>query len=302
MIKNILMVAVAVILIGSFTAPICMNFNEDDDLYVVVLAGQSNAAYRFADVSLVNTDVSAPAEGCYYYGTPESPVLYESYSESTDYKIYSMYENGWKIGNIEPTLAKNIGNITGHDVLVINCGVSGASISQLVPGTTYNTWTTEVITDALAEIDRPYEKLGFVWVQGEADTSMAQETYIDYFDDMLDYYDGLGFKESFIIQTKGINSRYAQQEIVRTHDNVYMATDVTAGFSIYNGMINVDDTVHYTQAADNIIGNLTGEFIGEHFRTLEDVYQDLIKLIPLLLIVAVLVGVVGSFILKKDSD
>lgn len=290
--KNIILVVVTVILVGSVITPFCVSYGEDEDLYVVVLAGQSNAAYRFANVPLVNTDVSAPSEGCYYYGTDESPILYESYSESTDYGIYPMYENGWKIGNIEPTLAKYIGDITGHDVLVINCGVSGASISQLVPGTDYNAWTTTVITDALHDIDRSYKKLGFVWVQGEADTNMEQSAYIEYFDQMLTYYGGLGFNESFIIQTKGINSRYAQQEIVKTHDNVYMATDVTAGFSIYNGMINVDDTVHYTQAADNIIGTLTGEFIGDHF-DYDDPSIQIIHVIPIVVIVALLVAVVA---------
>ena len=298
--KNIILVVVTVVLIGSVIAPFCFSYGEDDDLYVVVLAGQSNAAYRFADVSLVNADISAPSEGCYYYGTAESPVLYETYSSEVDYKIYSMYENGWKIGNIEPTLAKYIGDITGHDVLVINCGVSGASISQLVPDTTYNAWTTEIVTDALNEIDRSYKNLGFVWVQGEADTNMAESTYIAYFDQMLSYYDGLGFDESFIIQTKGINSRYAQQEIVRTHDNVYMATDVTAGFSIYNGMINVDDQVHYTQAADNIIGKLTGEFIGDHFE-INDPFKQIIQVIPVVIIIAV-IAAIAAIVFRMKTD
>lgn len=300
LIKPALYATISIILIGAALAPICLDYGEDDDLYVVVLAGQSNAAYRFADVSLVNTDVSAPSQDCYYYGTSISPVLYETYSSEADYKIYSMYGNGWKIGNIEPTLAKYLGDITGHNVLVINCGVSGASISQLVPGATYNDWTTTIINDALGEIEGHYKKLGFVWVQGEADTNMAESTYIDYFDDMLSYYEGLGFKESFIIQTKGINSRYAQQEIVRTHDNVHMATDVTKDFSIYNGMINVDDTVHYTQAADNIIGKLTGEYMGDFFKTPDLPEKGIIRAIPIITIIAVVVGISAAILRSRD--
>ena len=299
-VKMVVMAAVAVIIIGSILVPICndaASSGDNDDLYVVALAGQSNAAYRFADVPEVNAEVSAPEEGCYYYGTASAPVVYESYTDVSDYGIYSMYSDEWKIGNIEPTLAKYIGDITGHDVLVINCGVSGASISQLVPSGQYNAWTTTILEDALSKITVPYQQIGFVWVQGEADTNMEQSTYIAYFDEILDYYDGLGFHTSYIIQTKGINSRYAQQTIVATHSNVYMATDVTAGFSIYNGMIR-DDTVHYTQAADILVGQLTGEFIGDKIAVIS---QDLklVLVIPVVVIAALVVAVAATFIRSK---
>ncbi len=111
---------------------------EENALDVLVIDGQSNAAYwnSFSNVEVNEEYVSsAPQHNLYYYGSEYHPIVYEECYSVTDYGLYPMYDenNKWRIGGYEPILASIISEKLNHDLLIINVAVGAKSIAWLCP-------------------------------------------------------------------------------------------------------------------------------------------------------------------------
>lgn len=190
-------------LVSAILIPVIDDIDSDDTLEVLVITGQSNSAYRGDSVNLtqVNAEIPQPTTNTYYYGTDSGPIYYggmppygtPSYDTTFEsYGIHSMTSNGsWKIGGYEPVLAENISHKTNCDVLIINAGISAASVGYLLPDEDGGEYVNAVITNALNLVKDRYEKIekiGYCWMQGETDKDGSVSAYIEKFDTINQWY------------------------------------------------------------------------------------------------------------------
>lgn len=319
MLKGIMVVLVSVVLVGSLAVPMILDSlsepEENDDLNVFILAGQSNSAYYNADVEVANENAPIKDGFAFYYGTADAPINcgtitdmdYDTTLES--YGIYSMTNSDgtFRIGNIESPFASVFVNETNQKCLIINTGIGGISINSYVPGGVGFTYAESLIEDALAKIPDEYTPVlrGVLWVQGESDSSLAVNTYISQFGLIKDGFSDLGFAPIYISETRPINggnSTFAQKILADTESGVYMACDAAEDFTVDNGMI-ASDNLHYTQAGDNIIGSDLASYVihnlGLPTNSMEQ-YETLVLVIPLLLVIAVLCIAFRVALLRKE--
>lgn len=313
MIKTILVLTIGVILSGCLLAPIIEDVDGETTLEVYVLAGQSNAAYSLnserCNPDYVDSHIPAPTTKTWYYGTESKPIRnglssstpsdYDTTFES--YSLWEMYRGGhWVIGGDEPALAYEIGERTNADVLIINAGVDNQKISELLPDTTCGQYVQEVISHALDHIDRTkYTEVnlnGVVWIQGESDNvaNTSVESYKTDFGVLRNWYASIGFNQWYIVQIRGLIHDVvatAQSELADEYNNVKL-TDVARGFTVANGLMTNDD-IHYTQEGRDIVGKTVGEMTPENYHMRGGAY-NLLKVIPLLVIVALLMAAVGA--------
>ena len=66
-ITKLLAIVITVIIALPLMAVICDYDHGDNTLEVIVIAGQSNAAYRQVNTTVVNEDVPLPTTNVYYY-------------------------------------------------------------------------------------------------------------------------------------------------------------------------------------------------------------------------------------------
>ena len=301
----VLISAVAIPIIGEATGKPAPN----DDLYVFMLAGQSNSAYYNADVSVVNEEVAPITDGfSFYYGTESAPIncgvinnmQYDTTLES--YGIYSMTNSDgtFRIGNIEAPFASDFVNKTNQKILIVNTGIGGVSINSYVPSTVGYEYAAKIFGDAISKIPEGLNpKLaGIIWIQGESDAALNVELYITQFGKMFDgFKTDLGLKKIYISETRplnGGNASVAQTIIPDRISNAYLATDASADFSISGGPI-ANDTLHYTQKGDDILGRDLAEYVIDSMGLktgLEGPVKSLIGLLPLLLVMGIVLGVV----------
>lgn len=293
-----------VILIGSFLVPIVDDSSDaDDTLEVLVIAGQSNAAYGgFVNPTLVNQEIPKPSTNVYYYGTDTKPIWYGYPNNPTydttfeSYDIHSMINNGsWSIGGYEPGIAYAISEKSNCDVLVINVGISSATIQFLQPDDTGGTYVKNVINDALSKVNSKYkiDKVGYMWLQGESNYNTNVDTYISYFDTINDWYHSQGFDTCYMVQTRpynGGNASVAQLQICKTNYSVVLASTAPDTFTVDNGMM-VSDNLHYSQKGRDVICNDVASQlqVSYHF---DSQGTNLLVVIPFVVIAALLVAVV----------
>lgn len=308
MLKKIVLLTIGIIIIGSVLYPIVSSQDSDDVLEVLIIAGQSNAAYRNENIDVVNAEVGLPSTSAYYYGTDSSPIFYgwagdPTYDTSFEsYALHSMVQgDSWKVGGYEAPLAKYIGDYTGHNVLIINVGISSAAIDYLLPSNTGGEYVANVIARALDEIPEAYKihKLGVVWAQGESDTHTPINTYLSKFNQIQEWYAERGFSDWYLIQTRetnGVNSHSAQVRIVNEDHNVIFGSTAPDSFTVANGLME-SDNLHYTQKGRIVIADDIEQVLDLPAKTLD--YSRMIGVIPVICILLLLVGA-ATVILSRN--
>lgn len=294
--------AVGIILLGSAIIPALGLFSTDENtLDVIIIDGQSNAAYYPSNTARVNpadVDLPAPKHNLLYYGT-EQYINYYSYSGERG--IYQMYRDGWIVGGEEPALALGLSEKSDRDVLTINVARGAQSITWLAPGGAGWTYATNCIEDALGKITG-YDHLnllGWVMIQGEADKDMDEATYKSRFMDLSRAFDSLGFGQCYIVNTRpywGGNATIAQQDLAEHYGNIHIATYATESFTEENGLLVVGDPIHYSQKGRNILGTDLAEYIPDSASlTIDD---SLLYAIPIITI-AGFVAIAAGIVLKR---
>lgn len=303
MLKSILGATIAIILVGSLLAPICDVDDGENTLNVVVLAGQSNAAYSFNEVrcdpTVINEEFGKPSTNCYYYGTQNEPLVYgSSYTNPfydgtfNGYNFYNMYNGTWKIGGYEPVLGYELGKKTNCDIYVINVAIGGAPINFLIPSEDGGEYAQKAINAALDRIPSNYtvNKLGFIWIQGESDQTTDVDDYIADFTTIFEFYQDLGFDKCYMVETRPDNSgnaTEAQLKICDENPNVILSSVAPATFTTANGFLSTDN-LHYTQAGRIVVG----EDIVEHIDAKlipRSMPTEMFSAIVILMIVAIVV-------------
>lgn len=302
----IISVSIVVITLTMVLMPILDDAEHPGNvLDVIIIDGQSNAEYSTskARVNPALIDLPIPHHKLMYYGTESAANNFLSDSYVPD-GIYDMNRDGiWMIGGLEPTLAYYYSERSGHDVLTINVARGAMSITALAPDGEYWQRGSKVISDALALVSgySHVNMVGWVMLQGEADKNMAVDTYKSHFLDLVDYFDSIGANQCYLAKTReyyGGNATTAQDQLVQEYDNIHMATTITDTFTEANGDLVNGDPIHYSQRGRNIVGQALGEAM--------EVYElpgaELISVIPIIIAVAILlgvVGVVGSIMIKR---
>jgi len=286
--------------------------NGEDNLEVLVIAGQSNAAYRQVDVSLINEEIPQPVTNVYYYGTSTQPIWFGYPSNPTydqtlaSYGIYSMVSNSqWKIGGYEPVLAESISKKSNCDVLIINVGISSATIANLTPQQIGGEYTAKVIEDALSKVDSKYhiDKLGYVWIQGESNAGSTVDGYIQQFNIINDWYHEHGFEECYMVQTRPENSgnaAIAQLKICQDDPTVILASTAPATFTVENGLM-VSDNLHYSQQGRIIVGEDIDSKISLTPHIRDATVGGLLHVLPVLVIVAILMAAISLIYIHRSD-
>lgn len=299
---------VVIILIGSFMIPVFNDLTENDTLDVLVITGQSNAAYRESYDYRVSPEVATAnlqeSSDLYYYGSATSPVTYEVIGDPTydttfeSYSIRNMCEDGeYVIGGLEAPLAITIHNRTGNDVLILNVAVSGAPIDWLSPSGKWGTFAAGVIEHALSDVSGQYDKInkiGWICLQGEADSTTAIDTYKTKFMLMANYLGSMGFDTGYIVPSRttvGGNSVIAQKELAEEHSNLHIVADgIPDTFTTSNGLL-YSDGIHYTELGRIKIGVAAANAMELPTKSAVSQIEPMILAIPVIIIAALLIGV-----------
>lgn len=304
LLKNICLTVVAVILLGSFMMPIISDAAEDSVVDVIIVDGQSNAE-DWGSFSLTINDLytEAPSRTVYYYGTPTTTTHYNDAS-GTVYGLQPMYKSGsWVIGGYGPALCTEYAAKNHHDICYINIGYSGQSITTLMPNGSVGTWGFKIVGDALQALEPKYDKInmiGWIWAQGEADSSMAVDTYISDFEVVQAKFAEFGANHCYIIHTReyyGGNATEAQAQIAESDKNVTMTCLFTEDFTSADGEVFSDGPIHYTQKGRIIIAEELAKVIPTNAGGAE---FSLYLVIPAVMIVAIIIAAVSMFIRRND--
>lgn len=288
---------------------------ETDDLYVFVLAGQSNAAYYNSNVTVANDNPPIKDDYAFYYGTDSAPINCGTIANMdydttlNSYNIHSMTDSEgiFTIGNIEAPFASKFVNDTNQKCLIINTGIGGISINSYVPGQIGFNYASDIIADALSKIPDSYNvvKTGIIWIQGESNNALAIDTYINQFKAMFNGFKSIGFEAAYISQTRAINggnATIAQEIIANTVSGAYIASDAASDFTIDNGMMDADN-LHYTQLGDNVIGNDIASFVIQKRNMPTEMNQgleSLIMIIPLIVTVAIIMLIGTAIVTRRE--
>lgn len=270
---------VCVLIITCSSIIVLSTFNSDyhndktTSLDVIVIAGQSNAEYtkeRCDPAVTRELYPQYPDHNLYYYGSSEYPQTYwvyekQNYSLSKS-SIHSMWsENKWTIGGYEPYIANETSKYRGNDVLIINIGVGGKKISELLPNAQFGNYGMIVIDAALNEISASYSQINmlyWIWVQGEADYDTPVEQYISDFKTLQSKFDEYDLKDCFIVHTRDIwggNANIAQEQLSEEDPHVTIVARCTESFSLEEGDCLLDEPgaygIHYSSKGRFVIAN-----------------------------------------------
>lgn len=303
----IITITVAVISLTMVLMPVLEDAqHQDNTLDVIIIDGQSNAAYYTSDTTRVNPnliDLPVPHHKLMYYGTETGPNDFLTGDDPDG--IYEMNRNGrWVIGGLEPTLSYYYSERSGNDVLTINVARGAQSITSLAPDGEYWQLGSQLISDALSMVSgySHVNMVGWVMLQGEQDKDMDVDTYKEHFLDLADYFDSIGATQCYLVKTReyyGGNATIAQAELVEEDSDIHMATTITDTFTESNGYLVTGDPLHYSQRGRNVVG----EAVGNAMEVYSIPGSDILSAIPVIIAAAILlgaVGVVGSMMLKRE--
>lgn len=263
-------------------------------LDIVMIAGQSNAAYEHKDPTTATVTALGTA---YYYGIPETvvegetiaayPVDSETYHENpeADYGIYAMSDGTRPyIGNLEPAIAAEWYAETGHKLLTVNTGWGGKSIIWFNPSNREKAVTesmTAIWNGAISKVDTAHYDVtvaGYIWIQGET-SPYGVERYTNEFMQVLDWITGRDPAHAFaedstynpqtcyisllhhkVGDDRSVASNEAQVRISESDSRVRIASALALTFTPENGLMKSDD-LHYSQAGDNLLGCALADYI-----------------------------------------
>lgn len=310
-IKLIPSIFVIIVLLTSLLLPIISDFGEDSKVAdVVIIAGQSNAAYRESIPYRVDPNIATRelplSDSLYYYGTLTSPATYEIIGDPTydpTFESYSLHkmcrDSRYIIGGLEAPLGIGIHNITGHDVIVLNVAVSSATISWLDPDGVWGTFASGVISHAMDMINAKYHtvnKIGWVCLQGESDMNTSIDAYKTNFIRLMDYMDSFGFNNGYIVpprESRGGNAYIAQYDLASEYNNLHISTNIQNSFTVENGLLYGDD-LHYTELGRIEIGKAVVDSMDLPKNDSMSIKPLLYVIVPLI-IVSVIMGCFVTF-------
>lgn len=311
-IPTIIGAVVMILVVVSVLLPVTSSHSADgeDTLEVIILGGQSNAAYTVGtpriDPAVTNEEIPQPVSNCYYYGT-DSAVVYHSTNLATC-AIHSMTSEGqWIIGGEEASIAYMVSKATNADVLIINTAVPAQKVSAFIPGGTYYQRTVDIMTAALDLIPEKYHQVrcGWVWIQGEADKATTISDYVADFHKVQDFYASYGFDTCYLVETDhghSGNATEAHHYLVAHDPKVILGSAAPSTFSVAQGTLVEGNEIHYSQKGRDVVGLQVGEAMTPSLTYLarsSPVYP-MVSLIPILVLAGLAIGVVGSFISNRD--
>lgn len=314
--NTIVSIIVGVILISTILVPFITITNDDNELDVLIITGQSNAGYRESKNYRVDPEVAtellSESGSLYYYGTSTSPATYEIIGSPTydstweSYSIQPMCKDGkYVIGGLEAPIGIGIHNRTNNDVLVLNVAVSSATISWLDPDGVWGTFAYGLITHALDLVEDRYDsinKLGWACLQGESNSSTDVDVYKTDFMSMANFFADLGFKNGYIVppmDSLGGNSIIAQYELAETYDYLKIVTSVQNTFTTENGLL-YGDKIHYTERGRIIIGEKIVDAIDYPNSFDYSSIRVILNILPILATILLIVGIGYEFKVKRS--
>lgn len=310
MIVGIIGIIISIVIVAA-SIPFFDVEDDDDDLYLFVITGQSNAAYYIHNTTVAN-DLPAPAKGnVFYYGTSGSSMYYginpSSPTYDTTFESYSIQDitndqNKFRIGGLESALASKFFNETGKKALIVNTSIGGQSITLMQPGELGYEYAADVIQHAIDLVGPEYNirPATIFFIQGESDSSMAINDYKAYFGTMASAYMSLTHCGSITLgEVRPVNAPQiaaAQLQICDEDPDVYLGSMASGTFTVDNGLMT-NDNLHYSQAGKNIVGTqLMDTYLTAHKSEFIDPvaqYQALIGIIPLLIIIGIVIATIG---------
>ena len=299
------MAAVIITLIATLS-PIFNVQNDSETLDIFIIDGQSNAAYTNVEGSVnldvVNPSLGEPSQKLYYYGNTTRPTTYTD--SDKNYSMRPIYSNGsYIIGGLVAPFAYYLSQSQHRDILVLDVGISAQSISNLIPGSTGGDWKVKIINEALGSISGydHINMIGWSWLQGESDTTMAVNTYIDYFNQLEDFYKSINCPNCYIVKTRsayGGNATIAQSMLILSDPNIHLGTDITETFT---GTPLMLDGLHYSQEARIMIAEAVVKVIPIYNFGEWGGGKQVLAAIPVLIIIALIVAV-AALIIKKGNE
>lgn len=301
-------VVVSVLIVTSILVPFCSVQDTPTTLDVIIIDGQSNAEDRpYFNSAELNQDYAnvVPKHNLYYFGDSSRPIRYGDNIEDCD--LHKIYDNEWKVGGYAPLLSYKLSERSNNDVLVINTGIGGKSISFLTATGTGGIWAFDVIDAALSKVHgyNSVNILGWIWAQGEQDKAMPVDEYKQYFYQLQTKFMTIGANDCYIIATRpyyGGNATIAQNELIQANNGVYLGSNLANTFTADSPYLVSGDPIHISQIGRNAIALELGEVIhltpsaNVHF----DVIKSLLSVIPLIVIAGIICGTV--VIIKSKTE
>ncbi len=171
-----------------------------------------------------------------------------------------------------PYFADEFYKISGFDATYAHVAKGATIVKQWLPGTNRYNMLIEKLSKALKKAEDEGIEIvskNFVWLQGESD-AIENNTRVQYKKELIDLWEhlkkDLGF-EKFMMIRVGYFYEFpcerimlAQEELCRERDDFYMLTDVTASFTIENGLMQRLDQAgfHYTNKGYEVVGREAG--------------------------------------------
>ena len=303
--ENIILAVISCLILACVLIPVTSHITDEDVLDVILVDGQSNGDYLghrtdIINVSVVNSELGKPTHKALYYG---SDVSSENHVSSS-YSIKEMYQDGeWAIGGHEAGLAYYLMEKDNRDVLVLNIAYSGKNIEYLSVGEGWDLgkW---VLAKALTDVKKSYDRIeyvGWVMIHGESDKNNPIEHYEEYFmilDDNLKEY---GLEECYIVlprKNTATNSYSAMLDLAEKHEDIQIATDITATFTSENGLL-CSDNLHYTQLGRILIDEAVVEYLPNSNND-ASALNMMINTIPIFVAIGIIIGIVTQF--KRSPD
>lgn len=290
------------------------NPDDDNDLDVFIVAGQSNTYPKINANPTTSDPIPEPGMG-YYFGTESDPTYNETFNLS-ECAMYDLNDgsDGARIGGIYPPFAAQYSEKTGHKVYLIDTGLSGQTLSSFLPGESNWDHVYNVIDYGMKAIPSGYDVnvMGYIWIQGEGDSSTPIQTYETR---MIELYDAYSTGElpvklptcyvckvrSVIETDTVVNSSDAQIYLCDNVEGFVMGSELAETFTVGNGLVGSDD-LHYTQAGFNALGVDLGNNIAEHLSRSDGWNAgELISLVPVFIVLAIIVVSARLILVNKDD-
>lgn len=300
---TIAILAVVGIVVLAATIPIITDEADDSDSWdVFIVAGQSNTYASIAINASTADPVPEPETG-YYFGTATAPT-YNTSMNLADCAIHDLNNNGAAaIGGIYAPFAAEYTQQTGHKVYLIDVGLSGQTLYTFLPDQSNWGHVCDTIAAGIEAIptSQAWECKGYIWIQGEGDAATPIASYEAMMLTLSDAYSsgamGIRANTGYICKVResvSANASAAQEYLVEHFDKFKMGTDLADSFTVSNGMMYSDD-LHYSQNGCNVLGADLGENIGQD-NIPDNTSDNLISVIPTLLVIAVFLSIVSGVI------
>lgn len=307
--------AAVVIIVLAAASGLVVDATSDDDLYVFVIAGQSNAAYFNYNVNATNEEVPIIPQGsAFYYGTATQPIYYGRLSNptyDTTFESYGFHDligdsGKYVIGNIEAPFASQFFKETGKSVYLINTAIPGQPIDNMIPGELGDDYARAVFSHAMSVIPNHYHVImgSILFLQGESDSDTSVESYKTDFMKVFDSYKSFAKIDSILISetrpSDGVNSSVAQLELCDENDGIYLGSTAATGF-VNGTRYMAGDGLHYSQYGDNVIGkDLANCYIENLYHSSMD-FSNLWKIVPVLMIVCSISAVLITLVTNRND-